>query len=140
MPRWARFLACTVTGGALALGGVLLAAYLTEPAPHFWSGFVAFAATRAFRGLVLLFGVIAAVVVLVTRALVNLCGLPEAVAGFLAGSALALCYTAALTASHLQVWGGWVGVSARLWPGAAWFGLPFALAGALVGWLWERLD
>jgi len=139
MPRWARFLSCTFTALLLSLCGFLLAAYLTEHAPHFWSGLQAFLATADFWSLVLLFGLMAAAGLMSARAVVNLYGLPDPLSGFLAGSAPAVCYVALLLASQLSAWGGWHGAWPRVWPAAVWLILPFALAGAVANWLWARL-
>jgi|GEM_PF-1909034 len=140
MPRWARFLCCTITGQALAFGGVLLAAWAAEQAPRFWSALKDFAGTPAFWTLFLLYGAIAAAAVLTARAIVNLYGLPAPAAGLVAGALLSLCFTAALTAANLSWWGGWTSTWPRLWPAAVWFALPFAGAGSVANWLWERLD
>lgn len=140
MPRWARFLCCTVTGQVLAFGGVLLAALAVEQAPRFWSALQGFAGTPAFWFLFVLYGAVAAAAILAARALVNLYAMPAPAAGLAAGALLALCYMAALTAGNLTWWGGWAGAWPRLWPAAVWFGLPFAGAGSVASWLWERLD
>lgn len=139
MPRWARFLSCTVTGTLLSCGGVLLAAAAAERSPGFWRAFQAFAVTPAFWGMLLLFGALSAGVVAAGRALVHLYGLPAETAGATGGAALAACYLAALVSGHLQAWGGWEGTLPRLWPAALWLALPFAASGAAAGWLWNRL-
>lgn len=140
MPRWARFLSCTVTGAVLSFGGVLLAAALAERPQGFWKALQAFAVTPGFWALALLFCGLAAGAVAAARALVALYGLPPAAAGTLGGAALAACYLAALVSGHLHAWGGWEGTLPRLWPAALWMALPFAASGAASGWLWERLD
>ncbi|WP_374711995.1 hypothetical protein [Symbiobacterium terraclitae] len=140
MPRWARFLCCTVTGQLLSFAGVLLAAGAVEQAPRFWTALQSFTGTPAFWSLFTVYGAVAAASVLAARALVNLYGLPAPAAGLAAGTLLALCYVAALTGANLTWWGGWAGAWTRLWPAAAWFALPFAGAGSLANWLWERLD
>lgn len=139
MPRWARFLSCTLTGLVLSLVGFLLAAYATERAPYFWSGLRGFLATPQFRDLCLLFGLFAAAALAVGRLLTHLSGLSGIQAGFLAGGMLALCYVAFLLASQVPIWGGWAGAWPRIWPAALWMALPFAVAGAFQNWLWERL-
>jgi len=140
MPRWARFLSCTLTGLLLSLVGFILAAFATERAPHFWSGLRGFIATPEFRDLCLLFGLMAAAALISGRILARLSGLGGSQAGFLAGSILALCYVAFLLASQVPIWGGWAGAWHRIWPAAVWMAMPFALAGALQNWLWERLE
>jgi len=140
MPRWVRFLSCTVTGAVLSFGGVLLAAVAAERPPGFWRALQAFAVTPGFWALALLFCLLAAGAVAAARALVSLYGLPPAAAGALGGAVLATCYLAALVSRHLDAWGGWEGTLPRLWPAALWTALPFAASGAASGWLWERLD
>mgnify|MGYP001263529815 FL=1 len=140
MPRWARFLSCTVTGALLSLGGVLLAAAAAERPPEYWRALQAFAVTPAFLGLVLFFVLLAAGTVATARALAGLYGLPAAAAGVIGGTVLAACYMAVLVSAHLPAWGGWEGTLPRLWPSALWVAAPFAASGAAAGWLWERLD
>lgn len=140
MPRWARFLACSLTGFLITLSGVLLSAYTVEPLPHFWSGLQEFITTPDFRLLCWLFALLAALGLLLGRIIANLWGWPGAIAGCLAGGGLALCYIAFLLASQLPAWGGWAAAWPRVWPAAGYIILPFALAGALGSWLWERLE
>lgn len=140
MPRWARFLSCTLTGSLLAFGGVLLAAGAVERPPHFWRAFQAFAVTPAFWTLLLLFVLLAAGAVTAARALVNLYALHPVAAGAIGGALLAACYIAALVSGHMPGWGGWEGTLPRLWPAAVWMAAPISAAGAAAGWLWERLD
>jgi hypothetical protein len=140
MPRWARFLSCSLTGLLLSLSGFLLAACAQERTTRFWSGLQAFLTTPEFWSLVWLFALVAALSLLVGRVLVHLWGLPASVGGFLSGGALALCYIAFLLAGQVPEWGGWAAAWPRIWPALGWISLPFALSGSLTNWLWERLD
>ncbi len=140
MPRWARFLSCTITGSLLTFGSVLAAAAAVERPHAFWRSFQAFAVTPAFWRLLLLFVLLAAGAVAAGRAIVHLYGLPPAAAGAIAGAVLAACYMAALVSGHLPGWGGWEGALPRVWPAALWMALPFTASGAAAGWLWERLE
>lgn len=139
MPRWARLLSCSFTGLLLSLTGFLVAAYAQEPLPRFWSGLQEFLTTPAFWSLVWLFTLLTVMGLLVSRALVNLWGLPASFAGFLTGGALALCYVAFLLAGLMPAWGGWAASWHRLWPEAGYLALPFALGGTFANWLYERL-
>lgn len=140
MPRWARFLSCSLTGLLISLTGFVLAAYGQERATGFWGGMQEFLTTPEFWSLVWLCALIAGAALLLGRIVANLWGWAAGLSGFLAGGALALCYVAFLLASHLDEWGGWRAALPRIWPASAWLSLPFALAGAFATWLWEQLE
>jgi len=139
MPRWARFLSCTLTGSVLALAGVLLVTAWLEGGPSFWSQVMAFAGTPAFWSMALLFALLVAVALLLARLAAHLCQLNSAAAGALAGAFLAILYGAFLLAAHAADWGGAAAGLHRAWPAVPLFALPFALAGGLMAWLWDRL-
>lgn len=140
MPRWARFLSCSFTCLLLTLTGFLLAAYWWEGGQSFWSRVMEFLATTEFLYLSLLFGCFSALILIAARLLANLCGVPGPLAGLLAGAAVSLIYIAFILSAHAATWGGFAPALLRLWPSMAPFAAPFALAGAITTWLWERLD
>lgn len=140
MPRWARFLSCSFTSLIVSLVGFLLAANWYEGGPRFWPQLMDFFSTNAFWSLVWLFALLGAVTLVIARIAVNLYGLPDSVAGLLAGGAIALVYATFLIASHVGDWGGVALGVQRTWVAGALFAVPFATAGAFTTWLWDRLD
>lgn len=139
MPRWARFLSCTITGLLMSLVGIVLTAYAQERIPRFWSSLQEYLVTPEFWSLVWLFALLSAVGLVMSRVVCNLSGLPASFAGFLTGGAVAFCYVAFLLAGHLPEWGGWAAAWPRIWPAAGYLALPFAVGGGAANWLWERL-
>jgi hypothetical protein len=141
MPRWARFLSCSLTGLLLCLIGFLLTAYWWEGnATTYWPLLLNFMAMPDFWSLVSLFGLLCAGALLLGRIAVHLYGMAGAMAGLLCGALVALAYAAFLISLHAADWGGWSPSLQKSWPSAALFALPFALSGAFTTWLWERLD
>lgn len=140
MPRWARFLSCSLTGLLLCLIGFLLTAYWWEGNAGYWQLLLNFMAMTGFWYLVSLFGVLCAAALLLGRIAVNLYGMPDAMGGLIAGALVALVYAVFLISLHAEDWGGWSNSLQKSWPSAALFAMPFALTGAFTTWLWERLD
>lgn len=140
MPRWVRFLSCSLTGLLVSLTGFLLTAWWWEGGPRYWAQVMDFIPTGAFLGLVTLFGVVVVVTLVLARLMVGVYDLGGAFAGLLSGLLVALAYAVFLVSSHLENWGGLLLGVRKAWPDAAVFGLPFAFAGAVVTWLWDRLD
>jgi hypothetical protein len=140
MPRWARFLSCSFTGLLLSLAGFCLAAYWWEGGAGYWRSLLDFAATPDFWYLVLLFGLFAGFTLVAARVAVHTYGFAGGVAGFLAGGTVAAVYVAFLISSHAGDWGGAAVGLARVWPAGGVFAAPFAVAGAVTTWLWDRLD
>lgn len=140
MPRWVRFLCCSLTGVLLAVPGLILTAYWQEGRPGFWLALLQFAATSAFWGLLILCLLLVAGGLLAGRGLIRLADLSDPMAGFLTTGSLALGYIAFLTAANASLWGGPSGALQRLWPAGALIALPFALAGSMASWLWGRLE
>lgn len=140
MPRWARFLSCSLTGLLLCLIGFVLTAYWWEGNANYWPLLFNFMATRDFLYLLSLFGLLSAVALLLGRIAVNLYGMADGLAGLLMGALVALAYTSFLISLHAADWGGWSYSLQKSWPAAVLFALPFAISGAFTTWLWERLD
>lgn len=132
MPRWARFLSCSFTGLVFSLVGFLLTAYWWEGGGQFWKNLFDFVPTSGFWYLVLLFGLFAMATLLGARLVVNFTNLSVGLAGLLVGGVIACTYGLFLAAGHAG--------SVKFWPAGLVFALPFALAGALTTWMWERLD
>lgn len=139
MPRWARFLSCSFTGSFLSLVGFFVAVYWFEGSSLYWRSLIDFAGTPEFWYLCGLFALLTAGALLLARLLVRLYALADAVGGLVAGAAAALAYALFLGAMHAPDWGGWVGVMHKGWPAALIFAAPFALAGGVTAWLWDRL-
>lgn len=139
MPRWARFLSCTLTGLLISLTSFLMAAYWYEGGGTFWAQVAAFLVTSEFVNLVLLFGFLTAFTVLLGRAAANLYGMAGGAAGFVAGAGVSLAYGAFLISAQSADWGGLMPALQRVWPAVGYFVLPFALGGTVATWLWERL-
>lgn len=140
MPRWARFLSCSLTGLLLSLIGFFVAAGWWEGEAGFWESVVTFLPTPEFWYTVLLFGLLATVSLLLGRIAVNLYGLAGSTGGFFAGGLVAVAYGAFLVSSHLGDWGGLSAAVQKAWPTGAVFAAPFALSGAVTVWLWDRLE
>jgi hypothetical protein len=140
MPRWARFLSCSFTGWLLIMVGFIMSAYWFEGGATYWESLLAFLTTPGFYGLVLLFALMAAIMLVVSRIAVNLYGFGDALAGGLSGALMAVVYAAFLIANYQQDWGGLAIALQRAWPAAFAFAAPFALSGAFTTWLWDRLD
>lgn len=140
MPRWVRFLSCSFTGLLLALTGFFLAAYWWEGGAGYWQAVITFMSTPAFWYLAALSALLVAVSLFLGRLAVYLYGLPNGIAGLLAGFLVAAGYTLFLLSAHAESWGGMVGGLQKNWPSAAIFALPFTLSAGFTGWLWDRLD
>lgn len=140
MPRWARFLSCTLTGLLFSVVGFLLLADSVERKPNFWAEVVNFLGTIEFLSLVLLFILLTALTILLGRIGVNLYGMADGPAGFLAGGLVAMAHGAFLVSTYAADWGGLTIALQKVWPAAALFVLPFALSGAVANWLWDRLE
>lgn len=139
MPRWARFFSCGLTAVLLSLAGLALSARYREGGPDFWRQMWEFIATPEFRSLLLLCAVLSGGALVLGRALGRVYGLAAAPSGFVAGAVVAGCYVSFLVASRAAEWGGWQAALMRAWPDGLFLALPFAVAGAVAGWLWERL-
>ncbi len=139
MPRWARFLSCTITGLLLSLIGFFMVAYWREGGPEFWPNVFDFLATAAFWGLAWLFVILSALTLVLARVGVKIYGLGAAVSGILSGLLVALAYASFLIASHAPDWGGLAASIIKVWPSAVAFSVPLALSGAMTDLLWERL-
>jgi len=137
MPRWARFVSCSFTGFLVSLVGLFVAAYLYEGRSNYWQSAISFAGSPVFWYLAGVVGLLMVGALLLARLLVRFYPLPGALAGTLAGSALALLYATFLVATHAREWGG---LLHRVWPAALVLALPFALSGGFAAWLWDRLD
>jgi hypothetical protein len=140
MPRWARFVSCTVTGLLVALAGFALAGYWWEGGAGFWQSWLDFMATPAFRGLVLRFGLLLAAGLLLARLWVHYYPTTGSMAGLITGGLTGLAYALALTVTYAGRWGGLAAGLQKSWPAMLLFGLAFGLGGSVSGWLWERLD
>lgn len=140
MPRWARFLSCSFTGLLLSLTGLLVVAYWWEGGAGFWGSLLDFAATQEFWYLVLLLGLFAAVTLVAARAAVHVYGFAGPVAGFLAGGAVAVSYTAFIISTHTADWGGVTPGLHKVWPSGGLLAAAFAVTGSFTAWLWDRLD
>lgn len=140
MPRWARFLSCSFTCLLLSLIGFLLTAYWWEGGRHYWSRVMEFFATTEFLYLAFLFGLLSAATLVTARMAAKVYSLPGPLAGLVAGALVSLIYMAFILSTHAETWGGFAPGLQRLWPSMAPFAAPFAIAGALTSWLWERLD
>lgn len=139
MPRWARFLSCTFTGLLLSVAGVLVAAYWYEGGGRFWVDLFDFFATPAFWSLIWLFVLLAAFSLLAGRVFVAIYGMADGVAGLLGGGLVAMAYASFLVASQAPDWGGFAASLGKAWPASLYFAAPFALAGGVTTWLWDRL-
>jgi len=140
MPRWARFLSCSFTAFLISLIGFLLVAYWYEGGEGYFRALLAFAAEPGFWYLVFVFALMAAAALATGRLGVHLYRLGSPAAGALAGGLVALVCTTVIFSMHARAWGGFIPGVQRLWPSAALFALPLMLSGALVNWLWDRLD
>jgi len=140
MPRWARFLSCTLTGLLCSVVGFLVVADWVERKPNFWAEVVNFLGTTEFLSLILLFLCLTAMTMFVGRAGVNYYGIAGGPAGFLAGGLIAMAYGAFLVSTYAADWGGLTIALQKVWPAAALFVLPFAVSGAIANWLWDRLE
>ncbi len=140
MPRWARFLSCSFTGLLTSLTGFLSAAYWLEGGAGFWQGVVNYMAEPDFWYTVTLFGLLAAVTLIVARVVVHIYGTGDMAAGLVAGGVVGSAYAAFLLALHAPEWGGLSLSMQRQWVAGAFFTAPFAASGGLIAWLWDRLD
>jgi hypothetical protein len=140
MPRWARFLSCSVTGLLVSLGGLIATARWQDGSSHFWRGLFEFVTTPGFWYLVALLGLIAAATTLFARITVHLSTLSGGAAGLMTGGVTALVYAAFLVAAHAHEWGGAAGALQKAWPDALYLAAPFALSGMVAGHLWDRLS
>lgn len=140
MPIWARFVSGTVTGAALSLLGVILAAYWWAGLPvMYWSELADFMTEQPFWTLVWQVLALAAATLGVARFMLAL-GLMQsrllagALAGFLAPSVFVLVIL-------FTSMGGRESAGAalfRLGPEILLFTLPFVLSGALTAAFWEQ--
>lgn len=140
MPRWARFVSCTMTGLLLSLTGFLAVASWWEGGQGYWLQLLGFLGRAEFWSLVWLFTLLSAGSIIGARGVVHLNGLSDGWAGLAAGSAVGLICVAFLVAAHAPDWGGLLASVARTWPDGPLFAAPVALSGAITSWLWARLD
>ena len=142
MPRWVRFLSCSVTGLLLALVGFFVAVYLYDDGAraHYWQSLIRFTGSPVFLLLAGVFGLMMAGALLMARVLVRLYAVSDGVAGLIGGTAAALCCVVFVVTTHARDWGGWVSVWSKVWPAGLVFALPVALSGGFTAWMWRRLD
>ena len=139
MPRWTRLCATALAGGCLVLAGLCaIVWWRAVDRSRFWPDLAEFASAPESRRLLLLFALLMAVVIGLTRFATAL-GWPAPLGAVLAGLIVPLAYV-------LGVLGLWARSAAALafvlrlsWADIVLFCLPFVLAGLLCAWLWDRL-
>ena len=139
MPRWARLCTTALTGGCLALAGLCaIVWWRTADRSRFWPGLAELAAAPQGPHLLLLFVLLMAAVVSLTR-FAAAGGLPAPVAAPLAGLAVPLAYVLGLLTAWARSAAALAFVLRLSWIDIGLFCLPFVLAAPLSAWLWDRL-
>lgn len=139
MPRWVRLCATSLAGGCLSFAGLCAIVWSrTADRSRFWSDLAAFALAPASRQLLLLFVILMAAVIGLTRFATAL-GWPAAVGAPLSGLVVPLAYVLGLLGSWSRGAAALTFLLRLSWTDIGLFCLPFVLAALLCAWLWDRL-